>query len=425
MTKIMNKRLSSILAANSVLKGNNYAGLSGSNCASPIAILESIIQDAKSHNKPLFIFLQDISKAFDSMDIRMLQLAMQRLKIPNGFIKLVSALFTDRYNTVITAYGHSAPYKTEIGIDQGETLSSLLWVIYIDPLLTVLNREASTPYIIDSDPLTPRVSTSTLAFMDDTTLISSSTEGLLYLLDIAQEFYDMNNTKINFTKVELICNRDPTDQSSHISDYPVPYNFKTSTIDFTCTPLSPKNSFRFLGVWFTLTLNKQFVKRQCHTEYHLFASKLANKKLTTDQLKYLHNAVLLPKVLYRLKCTALSDQECNVITGPFKKIYKTTSSLVSSLPNSFLHYKQALGLSNLFQQHLINHITNLSNGLSAGDSFSRIIQHRLFQMAKDINIPFSPLLIDNFKTFTKTKVMNTNQILGIFFFPLKKGIPSP
>ena len=76
MTKIMNKRLSSILAANSVLKGNNYASLLRSNCASPIAILESIIQDAKSHNKLLFIFLQDINKAFDSMDINMLQLAI-------------------------------------------------------------------------------------------------------------------------------------------------------------------------------------------------------------------------------------------------------------------------------------------------------------------------------------------------------------
>src|SRR3989440_1738393 len=104
ITKIMNKRLSSILAANSVLKGNNYAGLPGSNCASPIAILESIIQDAKSHNKPLFIFLQDISKAFDSMEVNMLQLAMQRIKIPQGFIRLVINLFTDRYNSIITSH---------------------------------------------------------------------------------------------------------------------------------------------------------------------------------------------------------------------------------------------------------------------------------------------------------------------------------
>src|SRR4051794_39444798 len=126
MTKIMNKCLGSILANNNILKGNNYAGLPGSNCASPISTLKFIIQDAKSHNKPLFIFLQDISKAFDSMDVRMLKLAMQRLKIPLRFINLVSKLFTDRYNTVITHYSPSSPYKTEISIDQRESLSPLL-----------------------------------------------------------------------------------------------------------------------------------------------------------------------------------------------------------------------------------------------------------------------------------------------------------
>src|SRR2546423_10167222 len=121
---------------------------------------------------------------------------MQRIKIPLGFIRLVINLFTDRYNSVITSYGQSISYKTEIGIDQGESLSSLLWVIYIDPLLTVLNKEAFLPYIIDSDPSVPRACTSTLAFMDDTTLISSSIEGLDHLLNIAQEFYEFNNTKL-------------------------------------------------------------------------------------------------------------------------------------------------------------------------------------------------------------------------------------
>src|SRR2546423_49262 len=132
---------------------------------------------------------------------------MQRIKIPLGFIRLVINLFTDRYNSVIISYDQLIPYKTEIGIDQGESLSPLLWVIYIDPLLTVLNKEASLPYIIDSDPSVPCVCTLTLAFMDDTTLISSSIKGLDHLLNIAQEFYEFNNTKINFSKAELICNR--------------------------------------------------------------------------------------------------------------------------------------------------------------------------------------------------------------------------
>src|SRR4051812_1999035 len=112
----------------------------------------------------------------------------------------------------------------------------------------MLNKKASTPYIIDSDPLIPWVLTATLTFMNDTTLISSSIEGLNQLLNIAQDFYDINNTKINFNKAELICNRDPSDPSTKLPDHPTPFNFKSSMVDFTCTPLLPNTSFRFLGV---------------------------------------------------------------------------------------------------------------------------------------------------------------------------------
>src|SRR3954469_49903 len=88
MTKIMTNRLAKILNIHKALKGNNYASLPGGSCYTPIHVLESIIHDSTTNNKPLFIFLQDISKAFDSMDTKMLELAMQRLKIPQTFIKL-------------------------------------------------------------------------------------------------------------------------------------------------------------------------------------------------------------------------------------------------------------------------------------------------------------------------------------------------
>src|SRR4051795_11908303 len=116
MTKIMTNRLATILSMHKILKGNNYAGLPGGSCHTPIHVLELIIHDSNTYNKPLFIFLQDISKAFDSIDTNMLELAMRCLRIPQGFIKLTLSLFTNRSNRVITANSLLNPYKIKISI---------------------------------------------------------------------------------------------------------------------------------------------------------------------------------------------------------------------------------------------------------------------------------------------------------------------
>src|SRR6266480_3637088 len=78
MTKIMTNRLATILSEHKIFKENNYASLFGDSYHTPIHALESIIHDFNALNKPLFIFLQDISKAFDSIDTNMLDLVMQR-----------------------------------------------------------------------------------------------------------------------------------------------------------------------------------------------------------------------------------------------------------------------------------------------------------------------------------------------------------
>ena len=92
----------------------------------PIHVLDSLITDSLMHKKLLWILSQDISKAFDSVSLPMLNLAMARLKIPSLCRQLIINLFTNRTNSVLTAYDLSSPYRVKIGIDQGETISPLL-----------------------------------------------------------------------------------------------------------------------------------------------------------------------------------------------------------------------------------------------------------------------------------------------------------
>ncbi|GBB93505.1 hypothetical protein RclHR1_21820005 [Rhizophagus clarus] len=123
--KLFYNRLSAILAAHNVLKGGNFARLPGGTCRDPIITLESIIHDANHNNSSLWILSQDISKAFDSVNLIMLKFALERIRLPTSAITLILSLFMNCSNQVFTAYGNTSSYWICIDIDQGEVISPL------------------------------------------------------------------------------------------------------------------------------------------------------------------------------------------------------------------------------------------------------------------------------------------------------------
>src|SRR3990170_454224 len=118
----------------------------------------------------------------------------------------------------------------------------------------------------------------------------------------------------------------------------------------------------------------------------------------------------------------LDEQSCDNIAKPYKKLFKNSTSLIVSLPNAFLHYRNALGLSNLYQQHHINHVTALQDIFSASTIIKDIYLHRLYNIAQMLCIPHSPLLLRNFSAFTKTKIFRTDSLFRILFFSHRIGI---
>ncbi|CAB4430549.1 unnamed protein product [Rhizophagus irregularis] len=270
LVKLFYNRLAPLLASHNVLQGGNFAGLPGGFCRDPIITLESIIHDSVVTKHPLWILSQDISKAFDSVDLSMLKFALQRLRLPNNAIQFILLLFMARSNRVITAHGLTPSYRVRIGIDQGEVISPLLWVIYIDPLLTVLKNEKMDPYSLVSPSIPTALSSglssfedlhiNNLVFMDDSTLVSSSKAGMEHMLSITEEFYWLNNTSANHNKYVLATNAiSVTQDLSPIVFNLTPFSLN-ATATITVTPIPMSSSFRFLGVWF-LTCSK--VVKKC------------------------------------------------------------------------------------------------------------------------------------------------------------------
>src|SRR5438552_18299967 len=108
-----------------ILEGANFARLSRNSIASPIHLLNNILEDSKQKNKELCVLFQDICKAFDSVELKILKKALIRIKLPEGIISLIMSLFERRKIKVITSFGLTEEFETEDSLDQGEVISPL------------------------------------------------------------------------------------------------------------------------------------------------------------------------------------------------------------------------------------------------------------------------------------------------------------
>jgi hypothetical protein len=153
-----------------------------------------------------------MSKAYDRINIYMLEKALQQIKMSQSFINLIKELFLGRQNQVFTAEGLSDPYDVLVEIDQGEIISLLLWCIYYDPLLSRI-REQNIGYSLKTKQILNIYEGTTedleitfpgMAYMDDTNFIANDLISLEKILKMADKFYDLNDIQINKKKSELL-----------------------------------------------------------------------------------------------------------------------------------------------------------------------------------------------------------------------------
>src|SRR5260364_279498 len=96
VTKVITRRLTKVFVEREILKGPNFAGLPGNSTEQLVHILNMIMEEAKEKKKEAWILFQDMKKAFDSVPLESLEMALRRVKVPEKIIKYILSLFHER-----------------------------------------------------------------------------------------------------------------------------------------------------------------------------------------------------------------------------------------------------------------------------------------------------------------------------------------
>ncbi|KAG9306563.1 hypothetical protein G9A89_004760 [Geosiphon pyriformis] len=249
------------------------------------------------------VFFVDMHKAYDSVSWLYLDTSLHRIKMCNKFIRFFGSIHGNRINRIMTDFSLTNEYRVCNSLDQGKR------IFYNSFLCKVKRHEHLCSYQIDTKFVarTGKIETSSRlssffaagVFVDDTIWVGNCQVSMQYALNIASEFFAINNISIKNEKTVAI---------------PINQGIKMASLNINGQPISiarKSKTHRYLGIFLsTEGLSKPSVAK-AHSDVHFFVNVVLKKVITDKQFSYLVSAVLQPIVSYRIQFNFVSLKVCH------------------------------------------------------------------------------------------------------------------
>ena len=244
-------------------------------------MIREVLEGIKNDTEAALISL-DQSKAFDWVDYQFLATFLETAGFEPEFCRWISKMYHNPQAVVQVNGRRSGAFVIERSVRQGCSLSPLLYVLALEPILHRLRDEGTSP-ALRSVPFVGRLAARVAAFADDITVFLSRRLDIEAVKEAVVEYERMAGAKVNFDKSEGF--RLGAWRGSNA--LPGPFCWSDGPI-------------RILGVWFGPDLQLERNWSEVHAKVNAQVGIWLSRRLSLKCRVEACAVYVIPLILYRL-----------------------------------------------------------------------------------------------------------------------------
>ena len=242
--RILHARLEEALENGSLISALQKAFRKGHDCNEAARMVISAFKLANESNEPMMAMFIDLAKAFDTIPVWLIRMALKEHGFSDKFSAAILSLYDGYCVSFITAFGLSRRVMTDRrGEKQGAILSPPLFTLILNPWLRWVEKQ---PYGAVVNTATNRKFGAS-AIADDVATLDSTDEGIQALWNGFVSYMNFADLQCNVEKTKLMANA-----ARRASGVPLPaLSYNGRPIEW----LSLDTSYNYLGHALNATLD--------------------------------------------------------------------------------------------------------------------------------------------------------------------------